>query len=125
MMFDMRRRQFITLLGGAAAAWPVIARGQQPNRMRRIGMLMGQAANDPEGQTRIIAFVQGLAQLGWTSAKTCGSNSLGCRQCRRHSQIRRGNSRARAGYHPRRWRVDRRAIAPGDPLRAGRVHDSR
>jgi putative ABC transport system substrate-binding protein len=62
----MRRREFITLLGGAAAAWPVIARGQQPNRMRRIGMLMGQAANDPEGQTRIIAFVQGLAQLGWT-----------------------------------------------------------
>jgi putative ABC transport system substrate-binding protein len=61
----MRRREFITLLGGAAA-WPLAARAQQPNRMRRIGMLMGQAANDPEGQTRIIALVQGLAQLGWT-----------------------------------------------------------
>jgi putative ABC transport system substrate-binding protein len=65
-MLDVRRREFIALLGGAVAAWPVVARGQQPNRMRRIGMLMGQAANDPEGQTRIIAFVQGLQQLGWT-----------------------------------------------------------
>jgi ABC-type uncharacterized transport system substrate-binding protein len=61
----MTRREFITLLGGALA-WPLAARAQQAERMRRIGMLMGQAANDPEGQTRIIAFVQGLAQLGWT-----------------------------------------------------------
>jgi putative ABC transport system substrate-binding protein len=61
----MRRREFIAGLG-TAAAWPLVARAQQPNRMRRIGMLMGQAATDPEGQTRVIAFVQGLAQLGWT-----------------------------------------------------------
>jgi putative tryptophan/tyrosine transport system substrate-binding protein len=62
----MRRRQFLGVLGGAVAAWPVMARGQQPNRMWRIGMLMGLAGNDPEAQTRIIAFVQGLAELGWT-----------------------------------------------------------
>jgi putative ABC transport system substrate-binding protein len=61
------RRELIGLLGGAAAAvWPVGVRAQQPNRMRRIGMLMGQAATDPEGQTRVIAFGQGLSQLGWT-----------------------------------------------------------
>jgi putative ABC transport system substrate-binding protein len=64
-MGDIRRRQFITLLGGAAA-WPVAARAQQPERMRRIGVLMSTAADDPEGQARIAAFHQGLQQLGWT-----------------------------------------------------------
>ena len=59
----MRRRDFITLLGGAAA-WPLDARAQQPDRMRRIGMLSGLAADDPEGQARIAAFVQGLQQFG-------------------------------------------------------------
>jgi putative ABC transport system substrate-binding protein len=62
----MRRRNFITLLAGAAA-WPVAARGQQRERVRRIGVLWGgQSADDPETQTRTTAFVQGLAQLGWT-----------------------------------------------------------
>ena len=61
----MKRRRFITLLGGAAA-WPVAARAQQSERMRRIGVLMSTAADDPEGQARIAAFHQGLQQLGWT-----------------------------------------------------------
>ena len=66
MQFDrLRRREFITLLGGAAA-WPLAARAQQPERMRRIGVLMAVAADDPEGQARIAAFLQGLQQLGWT-----------------------------------------------------------
>jgi putative ABC transport system substrate-binding protein len=60
----MRRRQFITLLGGAAS-WPLAARAQQPDRMRRIGMLLPAAADDPEFQTRVGAFLQGLQQLGW------------------------------------------------------------
>ena len=65
-MFGMRRREFITLLGGAAAAWPVAARAQQPDRMRRIGVLTPFAADDSEGHARLTAFAQGLQQLGWT-----------------------------------------------------------
>jgi putative ABC transport system substrate-binding protein len=65
-MSDMRRREFVTLLGGIAAAWPLAARAQQPDRMRRIGVLMNLAADDREGQARLTAFVQGLQQLGWT-----------------------------------------------------------
>src|SRR5215510_3545311 len=62
----MSRREFITLFGSAAAAWPLTARAQQPDRMRRIGVLMNVAADDPEGQTRIAAFHQGLQEWGWT-----------------------------------------------------------
>jgi putative tryptophan/tyrosine transport system substrate-binding protein len=61
----MRRREFITLLGGAAAAWP-LATWAQDNRMRRIGVLMNLASDDAEGQARLAAFHQGLQQLGWT-----------------------------------------------------------
>jgi putative tryptophan/tyrosine transport system substrate-binding protein len=61
---DMQRREFITLLGGAAI-WPVTARAQQPEQMRRIGVLMSLAADDPEGKARLTAFLQGLQQLGW------------------------------------------------------------
>jgi len=60
------RRQFITLLGGAAAAWPLAGRAQQPERVRRIGVLMNLASDDAEGQARLAAFHQGLQQLGWT-----------------------------------------------------------
>ena len=63
------RREFITLLGGAAAAWPLAARAQQPERMRRIGVLMNMAADDPTGQTRLLAFAQALAQAGWTDGR--------------------------------------------------------
>ena len=61
----MRRRDFITLLCGATAAWPLAARAQQPDRMRRIGVLMNRAADNPEGQTRFAAFLQGLQEAGW------------------------------------------------------------
>ena len=62
----MKRREFITLLGGAAVAWPLTARAQQAERMRRIGVLMGMKADDPEGLARLAAFAQGLQQSGWT-----------------------------------------------------------
>jgi putative ABC transport system substrate-binding protein len=67
-MSDMRRREFIALFG-AAAAWPLAARAQQRERMRRIGVLMTLAADDPEGQARLTAFVQGLQELGWTDGR--------------------------------------------------------
>src|SRR5665811_1701543 len=66
---DMQRREFITLLGGAAVAWPLVARAQQPERMRRIGVLMSLAADDRQGQARLAAFVQGLRELGWTDGR--------------------------------------------------------
>ena len=62
----MNRRAFITLLGGAAAAWPLAARAQQPDRMRLIGVLMGWPESDPEAHTRIAGFTQGLQELGWS-----------------------------------------------------------
>src|ERR1700682_1543771 len=65
----MRRRDLITLLGGVAATWPLAALGQQAERQRRIGVLLGLAANDPEGQARLGAFLQALQQLGWADGR--------------------------------------------------------
>jgi len=64
----MKRREFIAGLGGAAV-WPFAARGQQPERMRRVGVLMGLAADDPVGQAQAKAFQQSLQQLGWTDGR--------------------------------------------------------
>ena len=66
----MRRRTFITLLGGAAAAWPISARAQQPERVRRIGVLMGYPEGDPQAQANVIALRQGLREAGWTEGRT-------------------------------------------------------
>jgi putative tryptophan/tyrosine transport system substrate-binding protein len=65
----IKRRAFITLLGGAAASWPLAARAQQPERMRRIGFIQVVAENDPEAQARITAFQQGLAALDWVEGR--------------------------------------------------------
>ena len=59
----MRRREFIKVIAGSAA-WPLVARAQQPERVRRIGVLMAPSANDPEAQARVAAFLQGLQELG-------------------------------------------------------------
>jgi putative tryptophan/tyrosine transport system substrate-binding protein len=68
-MLDRKRRAFITLLGSAAVAWPRLARAQQAERMRRIGVLMNLASDDPEAQARIATFRQELQQLGWTDGR--------------------------------------------------------
>ena len=65
----MRRREFITLLGGAATAWPLAARAQQDGRMRRIGVLMPLGEDDPEAKHRYSAFTQALADLGWADGR--------------------------------------------------------
>jgi putative ABC transport system substrate-binding protein len=65
----VKRRDFIALLGGAAA-WPLAARAQQPAQLRRVGMLIGYAENDPETQARLTAFRQGLERLGWIEGHT-------------------------------------------------------
>jgi putative ABC transport system substrate-binding protein len=65
----MRRREFISLLGGAAVAWPLAARAQQPDRMRRIGVLMGVSEDDPETKARVAAFQRGLERRGWLEGR--------------------------------------------------------
>jgi putative tryptophan/tyrosine transport system substrate-binding protein len=73
----MRRREFLTLLGGAAVARPLAAHAQQPERMRLIGVLMGYSENDSEGQAQIAAFRDGLQKLGWMEGRTSGSTLAG------------------------------------------------
>jgi putative ABC transport system substrate-binding protein len=65
----VRRRDFLTLLGGAAAAWPLAARAQQTERMRRVGVLMGYGEADPEARALLSEFVQGLSELGWAAGR--------------------------------------------------------
>src|SRR6516165_12450634 len=65
----MKRRTFITLLGGAATAWPIAARAQQPERVRRIGVLMGWPESDSEARSEFAAFVQELQKLGWSDGR--------------------------------------------------------
>ncbi len=68
-MLDLKRREFITLLGGAAAAWPLAARAQPGERVRRIGVLFNVNADDPGQQNNLVAFVQVLERLGWTDGR--------------------------------------------------------
>src|SRR5262245_56047825 len=69
MISAMKRREFITLLGGAAAAWPLPARGQGPDRVRRIGVLMAYPESDPEGHALVASFRDGLRKLGWLEGR--------------------------------------------------------
>ena len=69
-MPGIRRREFVSLIGGAAAVWPLAARSQQPDSMRRIGVLTGgPRRDDPDAQANIVAFLQVLQQLGWTDGR--------------------------------------------------------
>jgi len=101
----MRRRDFITLLG-SAAAWPLAARAQQGERMRRIGVLMNRAADDPDGQARLTAFRQALQDLGWTD----GSNA--------RIDVRWGGNEV---DRERRYAAELVALAPDIILASGTV----
>jgi hypothetical protein len=87
----MKRREFITLLGGAAAVWPLVARAQQPDRVRRVGVLAG--FTEAEGAPLVEAFRDRLKELGWTEGRNLSIDGLG--RCARQSQCRRD---FRAGY---------------------------
>src|SRR5450756_3046378 len=65
----MKRREAITVLGGAAAAWPLAARAQQGERVRRIGVLVGQAENDSDAKARLTGFQEALAKAGWSEGR--------------------------------------------------------
>jgi putative ABC transport system substrate-binding protein len=98
----MRRREFITLIGGAAVGWPVVARAQQPERMRRIGVLISLAADDRQGQARLAAFQKALQQLGWTDGRNV-----------------RIDTRWAAGDTSRRYAAELVALAPDVILASG------
>jgi hypothetical protein len=70
----VNRREFVTLLGGAAVAWPLGVRAQQPERMRQLGILTGFAERDPEARQWIATLVQGLDKLGWTAGRNLKLN---------------------------------------------------
>ena len=99
----MRRREFHHADRLARRPWPLAARAQQAERMRRIGVIMDLAENDPEAQARIAAFVQGLQQLGWTDGRNVRIDfRWGAGDTDRHAQVCGGIGRARSGRHPGR-----------------------
>jgi hypothetical protein len=105
----MKRREFITLLGGAAAAWPLAARAQQPERVRRIGVLINRPAADRESQAGVTAFQQALQQLSWTDGRNLRIDiRWGESDADRFANTRRNWSRSHrtssSPVAPRAWR---------------------
>ena len=102
-MFGMRRREFMAVLGGAAAAWPLAARAQEREKVRRIGVLMNLAADDPEFPRPPRGVPAGAGAIGLDRRSQCADRyALGRWQCRPISRTRGGIGRARAGRHPSR-----------------------
>ena len=119
----MKRREFITLLGGAAAAWPLAARAQQAERVRRIGVLLPVTSDDAQYQAWFGAFLQAFGQSGWTIGRNVQVDTLGYGQCRLRPQARDRIGRSCAGRHCVTWRFNGRAVAPGDPHHTDCVRD--
>ena len=115
----MRRREFITLLGGAAAAWPLATRAQQSERVRRLGVLMHTVSDEPEAQARLAAFQQGLQEAGWAVGRNLQIDirwSGGDMVHLRKQAAELVGLGARCG--PGRYRRVRRGAARGEPHRA-------
>ena len=89
----MQRREFITLLGGATAAWPLAAHGQQGGRMRHIGALLPFSAEDAEGKTIVTALRQGLEKFDWIEDRYSDRLSLWWRRCCAYASLREGTRR--------------------------------
>ena len=117
----MKRRAFITLLGGAAA-WPLATRAQQGEPVRRIGVLMSFASDDPEAQPRLLAFAQGLQELGWTVGRNLSTPAGSQAIPTALANTRRNWWRSRRTSSCQRRR-SLGAIAAGDPDRADRVRE--
>jgi hypothetical protein len=92
----MRRREFIMLLSCAAAIWPLAARAQQPERVRRVGVLVGLAENDPEMKERIAGLRQGLEKLGWVEGSNLRIDYRFCARRRSGPLTRERTDRAAA-----------------------------
>ena len=116
------RREFITLLGGAAA-WPLAARAQRPERMRRIGLLMG-AADNREGQARVTALKQGLQELGWTDGGNIQIETRFAGAGRPHTGSRSRTSSARARRNRRPNDAGHSGAAAGNKLHSDRNRGS-
>src|SRR5262245_19779084 len=103
MQYDrLRRREFITLLGAAAAAWPLAARAQQRARIARVGILTPFPADDEEAQARLTSFTQGLQQLGWTVGQNIRIDYRGASAMRKRC----------ADTQPNWWRSDPTSFSP-------------
>jgi putative tryptophan/tyrosine transport system substrate-binding protein len=120
----MTRRAFITLLGSAAMAWPFAARGQQAERMRRLGVLTPLPVDHPDAQARHTAFLKALTQLGWTDG---GNVRIEARWSAGDPAITRKHAAELAALAPDiirgNWQRGRGSNASGDPLRADCVRD--
>ena len=118
----MRRREFISLIGTAVAAWPRVARAQQPGEMRRVGVLMNIAENDPQSAPRVSALVRGLEELGWSLGKNV---QIDYRWAAGDSNLYRKYApelvALASGYHSGCWRHGGRRVAKGDPYNPDRI----
>ena len=123
----MQRREFITLLGGTAIAWPLAAHAQHSEQMRRIGVLQGGGdTDDPRSQPNIAAFLQTLQQLGWADGRNVKIDyRWPAADADKNSQIRGGTGRACARRHPGYELAILGFVASGDTHRADRVRGCR
>jgi hypothetical protein len=123
-MFDVKRRQFITLLASTAVTWPVTARAQQTERVRRVGVLLSVAADGPDGQPRLAAFLKRLQELGWTDGHNVRIDvRWGAGEAERTRKY--VAELVALGGHSGQWRPPGRGVAAGHQHCADHICDGR